>query len=231
MANPPDEADDATLAVAIAGYRALLDGISSLAGSKSPDRPALLTAFERFRVLCAVHAGPRGVEAFNARLTEAARRQVALAGLADDGVWFEGRPIVIQANDYAVGLFNGDIGLTLRDDAGQLKVWFIDAGKALRPIDPVRLPRHRTAYAMTVHQAQGSEFDEVLIVLPARPNRVLTREWLYTAVTRARRSVTLAGPAERIGAAIEAPTRRHSGLLARLDSLWADDDEGSIVGG
>ena len=72
---------------------------------------------------------------------------------------------------------------------------------------------------MTVHQAQGSEFDEVLVVLPLRPSRVLSREWLYTAVTRSRHAVTLAGPASRIAEAIDAPTRRHSGLLARLDAL------------
>lgn len=215
----PDETDDAPFVAAIDGYRELLAEVSRQAGTTAPDRLALLSTFERFRVLCAVHAGPCGVQAFNDRLTEAARRRVALDGLADDGVWFEGRPVVMQANDYAVGLFNGDIGLALSDDQGQLKVWFADAGKAPRPIDPVRLPRHRTAYAMTVHQAQGSEFDEVLIVLPLRPSRVLSREWLYTAVTRARHAVTLAGPASRIAEAIDAPTRRHSGLLARLDAL------------
>ncbi len=213
------DADEAPFLAAVDGYRDLLDEVTRQARSSAPDRLALLSTFERFRVLCAVHTGPRGVQAFNDRLTEAARRRVALDGLADDGVWFEGRPVVMQANDYAVGLFNGDIGLALSDDQGRLKVWFVDAGKAPRPIDPVRLPRHRTAYAMTVHQAQGSEFDEVLVVLPLRPSRVLSREWLYTAVTRSRHAVTLAGPASRIAEAIDAPTRRHSGLLARLDAL------------
>ena len=222
-----DGDDDATPGLtlertAIDGYRALFKVIVREADAAQPDRLAVLAAFDRFRVLCAVHGGPRGVETLNLRLTEAARAAIDPYALIDEGRWFEGRPVVMQANDYAVGLFNGDVGVTLRDEAGRLRVWFADAALGVRAVDPVRLPRHRTAYAMTVHQAQGSEFDEVLVVLPLLSSRVLTREWLYTAVTRARHRVTLAGPAARIGAAIDTPTRRHSGLLNRLDEQWPE---------
>ena len=206
--------------VAIEAYRAFLAAVSRQARAPVPDRNALLEAFERFRVLCAVHSGPRGVSAFNERLTDLAREQVAIDGLFDDGQWYEGRPVLVRTNDYATGLFNGDIGIAASDETGRLRVWFAEAGGSPRAIDPVRLPHHVTAYAMTVHQAQGSEFDRVLVVLPQRASRVLSREWLYTGITRARQGVVIAGAAALVGAAIDAPTRRHSGLLARLDENW-----------
>jgi exodeoxyribonuclease V alpha subunit len=98
-------------------------------------------------------------------------------------------------------------------------VFFAQTDGSLRAIAPARLPAHETAFAMTVHKAQGSEFDEVLVVLPAQRSRVLTRELLYTAVTRARQGVTLCASAAVLTGTIEASTRRHSGLLARLQAL------------
>lgn len=232
-------ATQAAMAAAIAGFRSFFDHVSAAAGrpAEGPgagpetgpveQRHDLFEAFDRFRVLCAVNDGPRGVEAINERLTLVARQANAQAGLADDGLWYEGRPILVQANDYALGLFNGDIGLTLADADGRLRVWFpagpsprgatLAGPPALRGIDPVRLPRHRSAYAMTVHQAQGSEFDDILVVLPRQPSRTLSREWLYTAVTRARHRVTIAASSARLSAAIATPTQRRSGLLARFD--------------
>ncbi|OYU93168.1 MAG: hypothetical protein CFE45_21240 [Burkholderiales bacterium PBB5] len=132
--------------------------------------------------------------------------------------WYPGRPVMVLRNDPVLRLFNGDIGLTLPDAHGTLMVWFADASApgGHRPVAPVRLPAHQTAYAMTVHKSQGSEFDAVLLLLPARPGRLLSRELLYTGLTRARQRVALAASAPVLTAAIAQPTQRHSGLLARL---------------
>src|SRR5262249_35655890 len=96
---------------------------------------------------------------------------------------------------------------------------------SFRAVSPLRLPQHETAFATTVHRAQGSEFDRVLIVMPAKPNRVVTRELLYTAVTRSRQEIALVGSAEVIECAILSPTRRDSGLIARLAEATHADDE------
>jgi exodeoxyribonuclease V alpha subunit len=116
-------------------------------------------------------------------------------------------------------LFNGDIGIALRDAGGELLVHFPQAEGGLRAIAPLRLPEHETAFALTVHKAQGSEFDAVWVLLPAQANRVLSRELLYTAVTRARKRVTLCAGVEVLNRTIAAATRRHSGLLARLAEI------------
>ena len=128
---------------------------------------------------------------------------------------------MVLRNDPVLRLFNGDIGFTLPDVQGRPMVWFPSVDGRWRAIAPLRLPAHQTAFAMTVHKSQGSEFDEVLLLLPARRHRVLTRELLYTAVTRAKARVGVCAPAAVIAAAIGAPTRRRSGLLARLAE--ADD--------
>ena len=206
----------ATLAACRDGHAPFLDSVL-----QSPaDAAAALQAFGRFSVLCALREGPRGMQAVNEHLTRHARERLAPLAAVPGGdlrsPWFAGRPVMVLHNDPMLRLFNGDVGLTLPDAAGELKVFFPDAAGGLRAIAPVRMPAHQTAFAMTVHKAQGSEFDRVLLLLPAQRSRVLTRELLYTAVTRARRQVTLAGPAEVLAAAMQAPTRRHSGLLARL---------------
>ena len=131
-------------------------------------------------------------------------------------MWYPGRPVLVLRNDYVLKLFNGDIGITLRDESGALMVFFPEPAGGLRAVAPVRLPQHETAFAMTVHKSQGSEFDEVLVLLPEQRSRVLTRELLYTAVTRARSTVTVCSGSGVLAAAISATTQRHSGLLARL---------------
>ena len=132
--------------------------------------------------------------------------------------WFAGRPVLVLNNDYVLRLFNGDIGIALPGADGELLVHFPDAAAdgGFRAIAPVRLPRHETAFAMTVHKSQGSEFDGVLVMLPEQRSRVLTRELLYTAITRARHRVTLVAGAAVLEQAIATSTARHSGLLARL---------------
>ncbi|MBL8447840.1 MAG: ATP-binding domain-containing protein, partial [Zoogloeaceae bacterium] len=195
-----------------AGYQAYLHALQT--GVKGP---ALFAAFDAFRVLCPLRDGPRGVEAINARLARWLR--ASLAHPADPGPrspWFPGRPVMVLKNDPTLGLFNGDVGLTRADEQGELWVHFPDGAGGTRRFLPGRLPEHETALAMTVHKAQGSEFDAVLVLLPDAPARVMSRELLYTAVTRARRHATLVGPAAVIDAAVATPTRRYSGLRDRL---------------
>ncbi len=201
-------------------WRAIADGFAPLAEAvraAPPDPATALRAFARFRVLCALRQGRRGAQAVNARLAQA----FAPRGCgAPSPPWWPGRPVQVLRNDPLQRLFNGDTGLCLADADGALQVWFDSADGSLRALAPARLPEHETAYAMTVHKAQGSEFDRVLLLLPggtgAAHSRVLTRELVYTAVTRARRQVLLASSMAVIAAACARPTRRHSGLASRL---------------
>ncbi len=182
----------------------------------SPDPPAALLELERIRVLCALRSGPYGVERLNERLTQA----LEAAGLIRrDGEFYAGRPIMLTANDHTLGLYNGDVGLVLADprSGGALRVFFATA-EGVRRVLPSRLPARETVYAMTVHKSQGSEFDEVLLVLPEAESRVLTRELIYTGITRARKQVRLLATEERLRAAIARSVVRTSGLY---DALWA----------
>ena len=141
-----------------------------------------LREFNQLRVLCAVREGPRGVSGLNRQIGES----LAHAGLlAPSGDWFAGRPVLISRNDHGLGLYNGDLGLTI-SDGERLRVWFEMPDGQLRGFLPSRLPEHETAWAMTVHKSQGSEFAHTLLVLPESPVPVLTRELIYTGITRAK---------------------------------------------
>ena len=181
---------------------------------------AVLGAQAGFQLLCAVRRGPWGVEQMNRRV-EAALRTEGL--ISDRGIWYAGRPVMVTANDYGLGLMNGDIGVTLnvpqRDAEGgmarALRVAFpaADGGSRVRLLQPSRLNAVETVYAMTVHKAQGSEFDHAALLLPDREVPVLTRELLYTAITRARRWFTLIEPAAGVlEQAVQRRVIRGSGL-------------------
>ena len=172
----------------------------------------------RFRVLCAHRTGQFGAERFN-RSVE--RRLRARGSAPAHGEFYPGRPILVTRNDRRTGLSNGDTGVVLRSAAGRLQVWFPELqGADGRPrlIAPARLPRHESFYAMTVHRAQGSEYEEVAIVPGPADSRVVTRELLYTAVTRARRRVVVYADAAGVTAAVESPSTRSSGLCDALTS-------------
>ncbi len=174
-------------------------------------------AFERFRVLAAVNGGPRGLRALNAHLERVLG--AALGHPAQPGAgspWYAGRPVIVLRNDYLLGLYNGDIGLCLPDADGELAVFFPVPGGGFRAHAPTRLPAHDTAFALTVHKSQGSEFDEVVLMLPAFASPVLSRELVYTAVTRAARGVAVAGSAAVFVAACDTRRARFSGLAARM---------------
>lgn len=185
------------------------------------DPQAASQALGVFRVLCAVHEGPRGTLAVNDRIVRQARQVLAPVQLQEaEGVplasWFVGRPVMVLRNDYALKLYNGDVGIALPDDRGRLMVAFADGSGGFRWVAPARLPEHQDAFALTIHKSQGSEFEEVFILLPEVRGPVLTRELLYTAVTRASERVTLACGAGVLAGTIEARVERHTGLLARL---------------
>jgi len=207
------------------GYARYVDAVRA-----NPTQHAAITeAFGHFRALCALREGPHGVDALNAEMTRRFRAATRPTGVADGGAaspWFVGRPVLVLHNDYVLKLFNGDIGIALPDAEGRLMVHFPDGAAAagFRAIAPVRMPRHETAFAMTVHKSQGSEFDSVLVLLPAQRSRVLTRELLYTGITRARSHVTLVAGAGVLESTIAAATQRHSGLLTRLAECAAAAD-------
>lgn len=177
---------------------------------------AVFAAWGRFRILGAVRDSERGIDWLNSYLATQFRQQ--LHHPLDDGhsQWYPGRPLMILRNDYVLKLFNGDIGIILPTASGQLLAHFPAPGDEFRLLDPVRLPPHQTAFAMTVHKSQGSEFEQVALVLPAYASQVLTKELIYTAVTRARHQVTIYSSPEVLSEAISRQYRRHSGLIARM---------------
>lgn len=197
----------------LGGYASYLESVRH----HGSDPRALAAAFARFRVLCAVRDGPWGVNALNQQISNHFRR--ALRHPVDPGArseWYPGRPVMVLRNDPVLQLFNGDIGIVSPDAQGAPQAWFPDDNDGFRAIAPVRLPEHETAFSMTVHKSQGSEFEEVLLVLPAEKSRILTRELLYTAVTRARQRLRIVATEAVIADAIQTATRRVSGLTARI---------------
>jgi len=162
------------------------------------------------RVLCAHRRGELGVEGMNAAILEALREKRIVT---DRSAFFRGRVVMITENDRSQNLFNGDIGIVLERE-GQRRVHF---ESALDGKSPARLPAHETAFAMTIHKSQGSEFDHAIVVLPDEPSRIVTRELLYTGITRAKTKVTIVGTDEVIRAAVRETITRASGLE---DWLW-----------
>jgi exodeoxyribonuclease V alpha subunit len=185
--------------------------------SKISDPGEAFQRFARFRILCAVREGHYGVARLNSLLEQILRsKDLIPAG----GVWYAGRPILVTRNDYELGLYNGDVGVILPDPEvnGELRAFFPAPEDGLRRFHPRRLPEHETAFAITVHKSQGSEFDRVLLILPDRDTPVLTRELLYTAVTRARRHVEVWSTETVFRTAVSRHVERYSGLRA---ALWA----------
>ncbi|QZX96406.1 exodeoxyribonuclease V subunit alpha [Pantoea alfalfae] len=176
----------------------------------------VIAAFGRYQLLCALRDGPFGVQGLNQRIEQ---RLMQLQRIRRPGMgsrWYEGRPVMITRNDSALGLFNGDIGITLRDEEGNLKVFFPLPDGSIKAIQPSRLPSHETAWVMTVHKSQGSEFDHTALVMPTQFLPVLTRELVYTAITRARKQLTIYSEPGVFQRAVQLQTQRRSGLVERL---------------
>ena len=177
---------------------------------------ATAPAFPSRRVLCAHRRGPFGVNRFN-RLVE---RGLRALGVLEKDEFYVGRPIIVTRNDRQTGLSNGDTGVVVADGAGRRRVWFPDlAGGERFFLSPARLPEHESFFALTVHRAQGSEYDEVVFVPGDPKSRASTRELFYTAVTRARRKVTVLADADAVRGTVRRTTSRATGLSDRLRTL------------
>jgi exodeoxyribonuclease V alpha subunit len=182
---------------------------------QATDPAEKLAQLGRYRVLCALRQGRFGVEQQNQDI----EHWLAAAGLIDSSsTFYENRPIIVTQNDYSLGLFNGDVGVVVRDEHGRLRVCF-EGAEGSRLLSPGRLPPHETVFATTVHKSQGSEFDAVSIVLPEAASALVGRELIYTAVTRARRRVDLFSPLEVIRGALARTVQRPSGLRS---ALWRE---------
>ena len=176
-----------------------------------------LDAYDKTRLLCATNRGALGVEALNNKVSNALLARNHLP----ESLLFAGLPIMITRNSQELALFNGDTGI-LWSFNGELRACFRDADGAIRDLSINRLPQYKPAWASTVHKSQGSEFDSVLLVLPVDArSEALSRELLYTGITRARRQFLLHAPEAALTQAIASLTRRHSGLANRLG--WADE--------
>jgi exodeoxyribonuclease V alpha subunit len=178
----------------------------------APDAGAALRGARRFRVLTALRHGPAGNLALDRAIEQRLKRH---AGVRADTPWWRGRPVLVTANRAELGLFNGDTGVAWPDAGNAMKVWFEGADGAPRAISTAALPPHEGAFALTVHKAQGSEFERVALAT-GPDSAVLTRELLYTGVTRARSAITLYSTPDVLRAGITRRTQRWNGLADRL---------------
>ncbi len=186
----------------VEGYRGYLEGTSPLDA---------LEQFDRFRLLCALREGPYGVGGLNHTVESILDRE-GLIG--PKGSFYRGRPLMITVNNHPMQLFNGDTGILFPDseNGGELRAFFPAPDGGARSIAPERLPQHETAYAITIHKSQGSEFGRVLMILPPVDGELMTRELLYTGITRAKESVEIWANEEVFCAAVRKKTKRSSGF-------------------
>jgi exodeoxyribonuclease V alpha subunit len=187
--------------------------LDSVRGGAAPQE--IFRRFNAFRVLCAHRSGPTGATTVN-RIIEEGLEEKNLIDTRE--TWYAGRPIMVSRNDYVLQLFNGDVGIALPDPeaADRLKVFFPGSDGTMRKFAPARLPEHETVYAMTVHKAQGSEFAQVLMILPSDLSRIMSRELVYTGITRARDRVEITGSKDTFVQAVERRLVRSSALQERL---------------
>jgi len=188
---------------------------------KARSASAALQELGKRRILCTLREGPSGVDGINA-LTETIFRR--LGDISAGERCYRGMPMIILRNDYPLGLFNGDTGIVWPDDQGMLQAWFPLAEDAIRPISLARLPPWQSSYAITVHKSQGSEFGEVLLLLPPEDVPILSRELLYTGITRARDALTVYGRKDLLVRAVERRVVRYSGLGDQLRDQREDKE-------
>jgi len=170
----------------------------------------VLDQLNGLKVLAALRRGRDGVDGWNRRIDQRLRAE---SGIGYSG-WYTGRPVMVTKNDYVNHVFNGDVGVALAVE-DRFQVWFPRSPEPLA-IEATRLADIVTQWAMSIHKSQGSEFAQVVVALPPPPSRILTRELLYTAVTRAKAAVTIMASEDSVRAAIARPVARASGLAVRL---------------
>ena len=204
--------DDAT-EIGPVRHEAVEAGTAMLRAARNGDAVQAISALNSFRFLCAHRRGPAGARTWASHI----ERWLAegIEGFVPDSAWYIGRPLLVTSNDYGVGLYNGDTGVVVADDDGSAVAAFEQNGEILR-VSPSRLEGVETVYAMTVHKSQGSQFDTVAVLLPGSESPILTRELLYTAVTRAKNRVIVVGSEESVRTAVDRPIARSSGLRRRL---------------
>ena len=206
----PDGDVEAVREEAVAAGRALIEA------GRAGDAPTALRALGDFRVLCAHRRGPSGVATWTGAIE--GWLADAVPGFSAEPRWYPGRPLLITENDYGLQLFNGDAGVVIAGEDGRPAAAFERRGKVER-FSPGRLEAVETVFAMTVHKSQGSQFSTAAVLLPEPGSRLLTRELLYTAITRAQDRLVLVGSEEAIRAAVARPINRASGLR---HLLWSD---------
>ena len=192
----------------------IVSGYSPYLAAGSPEEA--LQLFDTFRVLTALRNGPYGVTGVNALVEDI----LVEKGLIERGNrWYKGRPVMITVNDYNLKLFNGDIGIVRPDPEldGSPRVFFPSPDGGVRKVSPVRLPTHDTVFAMTIHKSQGSEFNRLLMLLPGNDSEALSRELIYTGLTRAKSAVEIWGDEEVFRNAVSRRVERTSGLR---EALW-----------
>lgn len=198
-----------------------------------PDPAPVFAAFDAFRILCARRSGLRGVETVNRVLEARLRPLLSHPDDAANSPFYRGRPLIMVRNNVVTRLFNGDIGICLpeRDAEGVwgLTACFPDPQQGFRRLPLARLPEHESAFALTVHKSQGSEFTRVAVIFPDQDGPLLSRELLYTAITRARQGVTLYAATAILAAAIERRSDRHNGLGSRLLEAGQGEADASAV--
>ena len=207
-------------------YRPYLQAIQQLSvaysvGMSDGDSTAVdvIDKFNEYRLLCATRNGHYGVEGINKQLADILTKRNLVDATQE---FYLGRPIIIQSNDYNLGLFNGDIGIILQDSAkpDRLMAHFVQADGSILKVLPARLPTHETCFAMTVHKSQGSEFDRVAFIMQPKPTQpqwqLLTKELLYTAITRAKFHFVCLGTRQVFEHAATHATKRASGLAGKL---------------
>jgi exodeoxyribonuclease V alpha subunit len=213
--------DEAKLRANIAAWIAAHESMFTRLMRPGIEPTDALRVLRETQILCALRDGPFGAEGVNAQVT----RQLAKHFGFDAGeAWHHGRPVIVTRNDYARGLFNGDVGIALESGDG-LRVWF-EAGNTSDPrsFSPRALPAHDTAWAITIHRSQGSEYEHVAVLLPPdADNRILSRELVYTAAPRPRAGATLWSSADSLRAAVARPVMRRSGLGEMLGTTWVGE--------
>jgi exodeoxyribonuclease V alpha subunit len=226
LTNAPDEVTWLPIDVAAPDARAALAPVHDAAvaaargvidAARDGDARRALEALGSFRVLCAHRRGPYSVAMWMDRIERWLAAEVE--GFGAEGRWYVGRPLLVTENDYGLRLYNGDTGVIITTDAGRVSAAFERRGEVVE-FSPSRLAAVDTVYAMTIHKSQGSQFAAAAVLLPDATSQILTRELLYTAVTRARERLIVAGTEEAIRGAVSRPVARASGLRWRL---WGDE--------
>lgn len=195
------------------------DYLKAIKSSGDNDIMSILAKFANYRLLCALRSGMFGVSGLNLQI-ESLLAKHKLIQIKNKEAWYIGRPIMILRNSAALGLYNGDIGIALpaEHDSSKLRVYFPFADGSIKGFSPFRLPEHETAYAMTIHKSQGSEFDDVNIILPTDYSPLLNRSLLYTAITRAKKTVSIYADTQILALSVKSQIHRESGLAQQIEN-------------